>query len=609
MLESPVQWALLLGLLSAASLPLGALVGVWWRPSNRVMAFLLAFGGGALLAALTIELMAPGIEKGLFNSIAVGAVIGGLLFKVLDYWVNQKGGYLRKPSTAINFWSRQTRQKTRSILTKMRRLDSLKTLSTHSMDKLASITSVREYPAGAYLYRAGDHPAFIYVIEAGSVELSDPSDSGRVFETLQPSDVFGRLSFYTGLHRKTEARIKTPVKLLCLPRQAFFDLLPHSEELREHVVEQLQNEEVKRYLQVRHAIEPHAVETWVAQATEQVLASGVLTPPLIPGPELQSLPELLAKETRMGFFSGLSQPVRQQIALRMANNTYPEGFVFFNRGDLADRCYLLRQGKVSLVDVHNQSRDPMVVNEGELFGAFSFLTAGPHTMTAIGHEETQVSELRSEDFQELWLESTEVRHQLSALLKKHEVEEYLTQHQQVSPKRAGLWLDKAAKSMAVGEHFPSIGEIVRTVATQNGAPMAVFLGILLDGIPESLVIGSDILVSEHISWSLIGGLFLSNFPEALSSSAGMKDQGFGSARVVMMWAGLMVMTGVGAALGVSMLEGVSPEWLALIKGVAAGAMLTMIAETMLPEAYHNGGGVVGLSTLAGFLAAVLVNQV
>jgi CRP-like cAMP-binding protein len=609
MLESPIQWALLLGLLSAASLPIGALVGVWWRPSNRVMAFLLAFGGGALLAALTIELMAPGIEKGLFNSIAVGAVIGGLLFKVLDYWVNQKGGYLRKPSTAINFWSRQTRQKTRSILAKMRRLDSLKTLSTHSMDKLASITSVREYPAGAYLYRVGDHPAFIYVIESGSVELSDPRRGGRVFETLQPSDVFGRLSFYTGLHRKTEARIKTPVKLLCLPRQTFFDLLPHSEELREHVVEQLQTDEVKRYLEERHFMAPADVESWVEQATEQMLESGELTPPLVPGPQLQGLPELLAEETRMGFFHGLSLPVRQQIASRMANNTYPRGFVFFNRGDLADRCYLLRQGTVSLVDVHNQSRDPIVVNEGELFGAFSFLTAGPHTMTAIGHEETQVSELRSEDFQELWLESTEVRHKLSALLKQHEVEEYLTEHQQISPKRAGLWLDKAAKSMSVGEHFPSIGEIVRTVATQNGAPMAVFLGILLDGIPESLVIGADILVSEHISWSLIGGLFLSNFPEALSSSAGMKDQGFGSGRVVMMWSGLMLMTGVGAALGVSLLEGVSPEWLALIKGIAAGAMLTMIAETMLPEAYHNGSGVVGLSTLAGFLAAVLVNQV
>ena len=84
MMDSQTQSALLLGLLSAASLPLGALIGVMWRPSNQVMAFLLAFGGGALLAALTIELMAPGIENGLFNFIALGAVGGGVSMEVPD---------------------------------------------------------------------------------------------------------------------------------------------------------------------------------------------------------------------------------------------------------------------------------------------------------------------------------------------------------------------------------------------------------------------------------------------------------------------------------------------------------------------------------------------
>jgi zinc transporter ZupT len=76
-----------------------------------------------------------------------------------------------------------------------------------------------------------------------------------------------------------------------------------------------------------------------------------------------------------------------------------------------------------------------------------------------------------------------------------------------------------------------------------------------------------------------------------------------------MWTSLMLMTGVGSALGAVLLADASAELFALIEGVAAGAMLTMVAETMLPEAYHKGGGVVGLSTLAGFLLAIYFNTV
>jgi zinc transporter ZupT len=69
----------------------------------------------------------------------------------------------------------------------------------------------------------------------------------------------------------------------------------------------------------------------------------------------------------------------------------------------------------------------------------------------------------------------------------------------------------------------------------------------------------------------------------------------------------MVMTGVGAMLGAIVLANASQGLFATIEGLAAGAMLAMVAETMLPEAFHRGGGVVGLSTLAGFLVAIYFN--
>jgi zinc transporter ZupT len=134
------------------------------------------------------------------------------------------------------------------------------------------------------------------------------------------------------------------------------------------------------------------------------------------------------------------------------------------------------------------------------------------------------------------------------------------------------------------------------------------VGLLLDGIPESLVIGANLL-SGQISFSLIAGLFLANYPGALSSSVDMKRQGIAFRLILGMWIALMLFTGVGALLGNLLLEGASEFSLSLTEGLAAGAMLTMLAETMLPEAYLKGGSMIGLSTLAGFLIAIFLRTV
>jgi zinc transporter ZupT len=110
--------------------------------------------------------------------------------------------------------------------------------------------------------------------------------------------------------------------------------------------------------------------------------------------------------------------------------------------------------------------------------------------------------------------------------------------------------------------------------------------------------------SSHISLSLIAGLFLSNYPEALSSSVGMRQQGMSFKRVLIMWTSLMFFTGIGAAFGNIFFANAPAMLFSFIEGIAAGAMLTMIAETMLPEAYFKGGSIVGISTLLGFLTPI-----
>ena len=106
-------------------------------------------------------------------------------------------------------------------------------------------------------------------------------------------------------------------------------------------------------------------------------------------------------------------------------------------------------------------------------------------------------------------------------------------------------------------------------------------------------------------YTLIAGLFLSHFPEALASSANMRLQGFGKKRVLLLWFSLLVITALGAGAGFLLADSLAHTWVVFAEGMAAGAMLTMIASAMIPEAVHMGkASAVGLSTLAGFLAAI-----
>jgi zinc transporter, ZIP family len=154
----------------------------------------------------------------------------------------------------------------------------------------------------------------------------------------------------------------------------------------------------------------------------------------------------------------------------------------------------------------------------------------------------------------------------------------------------------------------------------GGAPMAIWLGLLIDGIPESFVIGAGFLAmleakqaagidhpdfSALLPYTLIAGLFLSNFPEALAASIGMKKGGMGTRRILLLWMSLVLIISVGALFGYYIGASIPHEIEIGIEGLAAGAMLTMIGQTMLPEAVHLGGTkLVGLSTLAGYLSAV-----
>jgi zinc transporter ZupT len=235
----------------------------------------------------------------------------------------------------------------------------------------------------------------------------------------------------------------------------------------------------------------------------------------------------------------------------------------------------------------------------------SFLTNASHTATAIAITDTQVWVLRKQDFEDLLLQSQSLRQAVKAFIQQDGLVCYLKERHQLDSRQADQWMQQTMKRLNRGKLIPSPADVAAAAQAHHGAPIAIWLGLLLDGIPESLVIGANLL-SGHIGLSLIAGLFLSNYPEALSSSVGMKRQGIAFHIILAMWLSLMLITGGGALLGNVLLEDASAFWLSLMQGLAAGSMLTMLAETMLPEAYLKGGSMIGLSTLAGFLIAIFL---
>jgi CRP-like cAMP-binding protein len=383
----------------------------------------MAFGGGALLAALTLDLVGEAMKKGDFYPLAIGCLAGGVLFVVLNHVVNERGGFLRKAATTINHLKRR----------KTRRLR-------------------------------------------------------RLFE-----------------------RISTVPHLRHLPPQLVRELLPS-----------------------------------------------------------------------------------------VVTHVHPKGAVLLRQGNVGDSLFIIEDGAVDIVDERAGGRKIATLGPGEIFGEMALLTGEPRTATAIATTDTRVWLIFKAEFDRLLATSPELAADIRALASERAAA--------LAPAAAGpvpteQWVNAAMAGVEGKLAAPSRAEIQEAAVAHGGAPLAIWLGILLDGIPESLVIGSSLL-HANISVSLIAGLFLSNFPEALSSSVGMREQHYSKSRILLMWTSLMVFTGIGAYLGNVFFLEMPHTAFALVEGLAAGAMLTMIAETMLPEAYHRGGAVTGMSTLLGFLAAI-----
>jgi zinc transporter, ZIP family len=145
-------------------------------------------------------------------------------------------------------------------------------------------------------------------------------------------------------------------------------------------------------------------------------------------------------------------------------------------------------------------------------------------------------------------------------------------------------------------------------AQAEGSPLAIVFGSVLDGVPESFVLGLTVLQGE-VSVALLVGIVLSNLPEGLSSSSGLRKSGWTRDRVVKMWLLVILVAAVSGALGYALLDPASGRTGAFAQGFAAGALLAMVTDTMLPEAYEEEQTSTGALVAIGFAISLMLSAI
>jgi ZIP family zinc transporter len=142
----------------------------------------------------------------------------------------------------------------------------------------------------------------------------------------------------------------------------------------------------------------------------------------------------------------------------------------------------------------------------------------------------------------------------------------------------------------------------------EGSPLAIVLGTVLDGVPESIVLGLTIVVEGSVSAAFLVAVALSNIPEALAATTGLVRAGWTRARVLVLWFGIALSLGLAALAGYALFETSSNGVVAFVLSFAGGAILTMLADTMMPEAFEHGGRLVGVATTFGFALAFAISS-
>jgi len=659
--------AVIWGLVSALSLNIGSAIGVTCLPSQKFCAILMSFGGGALLFALTIELFGHQLHVAEMNGendsvviMIVAAIMGGMLFATLNRILNSKGADLRKPSLSKARFGRLRSVLGRRLVRRIHKYAIFSGLTMAEMnDLMISAMYKKCFAAGEEMLDPSQAELNVYFILNGTVLfdiLEDPaqreggtgtSEEEVIVESFQLgiNGIFGEMSL-----RRATAVERTTV--LVLPAQHLTGLIERNESVRNAMALRM----LQRLRRI-HGLPPLEEDLLAELSLRVVLKTFQPDEKVFEGPMNQcpfaicvAIGSLTVKQA-----GALSQDFHANQILTLERLIYPAEAVEVLANEattviqvhLSDIELISEQHKLftptipTVVTVHDQglrvpSKKLMATHSiGEdavLPGqpnpaeesCDSSLSDGRRTIglawlgADTNDEESQATPYPSPKGFRPRLPSKDriifgllegMTRQTSSMPTALVTDEELAEQERLPlADRGGL---KVLDAQTTGQLTST--ESGHEHPESSHVAIMVWLGILIDAIPESLVIG--ILVNKANGDAskvlpFIMGVFLSNLPESMSSSGMMKAHGMKVVQILSMWLTITVLTCVGALIGALVFPPGSDQEpstqliVAGVEGLAAGAMLTMIAQTMMPEAFGQGGDVVGMACLAGFLTAL-----
>lgn len=306
------------------------------------------------------------------------------------------------------------------------------------------------------------------------------------------------------------------------------------------------------------------------------------------------------------------------LVLLLERRTYQPGQVIVTAGEAGDALYVVDSGHIELLAspgsaaAFDGSTTPATpaLGAGEAFGERTLLLGDPYQQTARAQSSAQLLVLRRASLGLL-------EHRSPTMAEA--VDRLRTSYRAAGAEDApGSGMHPIHWHSAARHHLGRrrTGTLALTSTEQQadvedraggGSGMAVFLGALLDGIPESVVIGTSLLKAAFSPIFLVA-VFLANFPEALTSAVQMRQHGYSVQRILLLWGGLVVSSGLAALAGNILLRD-APGWsISGAEALAAEAILAMLTDTMMPEAYEHGGPSVALWTALGFLALLVAGS-
>ena len=274
--------------------------------------------------------------------------------------------------------------------------------------------------------------------------------------------------------------------------------------------------------------------------------------------------------------------------------------ILFKAGDPGDALYIIARGKVEVLTDGLRGAEPggaiARLGQGHAFGEMSLLSGGARTATIRALEDTDLLKIGKDDFDRL----VAADRQLADAVKR------ISHQRAIRNLSAGgadgaLWAKVASGSLDhLNRH--ETGKMLTEAA--DGAGMAIVLGNILDTIPGCLVIGAKFTAFGNLSLTLMLGMFLGGIPEAAASTSMLTKAGYRPGAIFGLWSTVLLAGVVAAAAGKALIGGSDAIAAIFAQALAGGAVLALVAHAMIPVALEEGGSLVVLPTVAGFLFAL-----